>query len=112
MKITVPEWLPDDVLFYLRTSPGKRRTRQEIARFCGLKYDKTHDRYIRESIRLLRADGFPIVSTSGQAGYSYDPDRVDEIIADLESRIIDLSATIRALKKGHVKNEQMKLEIG
>ena len=110
MKPPIPEWLPDDTLFYLRTNPGKRITKAEIALFCGLKYNKTTDRYIREAVRVLRSNGFPIVSTSGQAGYSYDPDRVDEIIADMESRIADLSATIRALRKGHVKDEQMKLE--
>ena len=111
MKPSIPEWLPDDVLFYLRTNPGKRMTKAEIARFSGLKYNKTNDRYIREAVRILRADGYPIISTSGQAGYSYDPDKVDEIIADLESRIIDLNKTIKALRKGHVRDEQMKLEL-
>jgi len=111
MKPPIPETLPDDVLFLLRTNSPRRVTKEEIANFAGYEYMNTTDRYIREAVRVLRADGFPIVSTSGQAGYSYDPDKVDEIIADLESRIADLSATIRALRKGHVKDEQMKLEM-
>ena len=111
MKPPIPETLPDDVLFLLRMNSPSRVTKEEIANFAGYEYTRTVDRYVRESVRILRADGYPIVSSSGQAGYSYDPDKVDEIIADLESRIIDLNKTIKALRKGHIKDEQMKLEL-
>ena len=111
MKPSIPDFLPDDVLFLLRTNAPNRVSKAELANFSGMEYNKTTDRYVREAVRLLRADGHPIVSSSGRAGYSYDASKVDEIIADLESRIADLSRTIRALRKGHVKDEQMKLEL-
>jgi len=115
MKVKIPNdlsWLQDDILFCMRMQPKRFIRREGLANYCGLKYNKTNDRYIRECIRLLRIDGHPIVSSSHQAGYSYDPDKIDEIIADMQSRIIDLSATIKALRRGQVKDEQMRLEIG
>jgi len=115
MKIKIPQelsWLPDDVIYLLRTRPKEFISRAQLLKECGLPNTDSNDRYLREAIRLLRKDGQPIVSSSGQAGYSFDPDQVDVIIAELESRIIDLSATIKALRRGRVKDEQMKLEIG
>lgn len=112
MKFKLPEsiaWLPDEVLGILEERTGEMVTKRTIAFLCGLPYNKTTDRYVREVANQLRSQGHPIISTSGQAGYSYDPERVEEIIADLHSRIIDMSATIKALERGYVKNKQMEL---
>jgi len=114
MKAKLPagyEFMMEDVLFFLRAQPKTMLRKEDIAIYCGCEYDGTIDRYVRIVVNRLRDEGWPIVSTSGQAGYSYDPDRVGEIIADLESRIIDMSATIRALRRGHVQDVQMKLEV-
>ena len=48
----------------------------------------SHDRMIRKHIESLRLKGFPIVSTSSDAGYvmTDDPEQIDACIAELVAR--------------------------
>src|SRR5512147_1335892 len=58
----------------------------------------TRDRKIRKGIEHLRNLGFPIVSTSGKAGYKLDTasKNIDEMIREWESRIIHLQHRVNA----------------
>lgn len=67
------------------------------------------DRQVRDAISQLRGDGYPIVSNSGEAGYHLDPSKVDQTIADMESRIQKMSLTVKALRRGRGKAVQMRL---
>jgi hypothetical protein len=59
----------------------------------------TRDRKIRKGIEYLRNLGFPIVSTSGKAGYKLDtdPKNIECIIQELKSRIIHLQQRVEAI---------------
>jgi hypothetical protein len=60
----------------------------------------------------LRKKGHPIISSSGTNGYRYDPQAIDTLIADYQSRIADMSETVRALKRGHhVEIRQLELSV-
>jgi len=58
----------------------------------------TRDRKIRKGIEYLRNLGFPIVSTSGKAGYKLDtdPKNIECMIRELESRIMHLQQRVDA----------------
>jgi hypothetical protein len=99
------------------TTPDKRITKAGIASYLKLPYSNSHnnqtDRSIRDAITELRKNGHPICSEAGRAGYWYSSASVNVIIADYESRIIDMSETVRALKKGVQVREavQMRMQI-
>lgn len=59
----------------------------------------TRDRKIRKGIEYLRNLGFPIVSTSGKAGYGLDtdPENIECMIRELKSRITHLQQRIDAI---------------
>jgi hypothetical protein len=59
----------------------------------------TRDQKIRKGIEYLRNLGFPIVSTSGKAGYKLDTDprNIECIIQELKSRIIHLQQRVEAI---------------
>ena len=59
----------------------------------------TRDRKIRKGIEYLRNLGFPIVSTSGKAGYKLDtdPKNIKCMIRELESRIMHLQQRVEAI---------------
>lgn len=61
----------------------------------------TRDRKIRKGIEHLRNLGFPIVSTSGKAGYKLDtdPKNIDEMIWEWESRIVHLQHRVNAAQR-------------
>lgn len=60
----------------------------------------TRDRKIRKAIENLRNLGFPIVSTSGKAGYKLDtdPKNIEDMIREWESRIIHLQHRVDAAR--------------
>lgn len=60
----------------------------------------TRDRKIRKAIEHLRDLGFPIVSTSGKAGYKLDtdPKNIEEMIREWESRIVHLQHRVDAAR--------------
>lgn len=60
----------------------------------------TDDRQIRRAIENLRQRGYPIVSTSGDKGYTLVTDRaeIEKMIAELESRRERMADQIRALR--------------
>jgi hypothetical protein len=60
----------------------------------------TRDRKIRKGIEHLRNLGFPIVSTSGKAGYQLDtdPKNIECMIRELESRIAHLQQRVDAAR--------------
>ena len=96
-KPTISEDLPAKVLECIRlyTDPDKRISRANLSAYC-----RASDRQVRDAIKQLRDEGYPIISNSGGAGYYFDPSRKDEIIADLESRIQKMSRTVKALRHG------------
>jgi len=59
------------------------------------------DRRIRKSIERLRAQDFPIISTSGGAGYTLkdDPQAIDAYIAEEQSRISKIQEKIGHLRR-------------
>lgn len=63
----------------------------------------TRDRKIRKGIEHLRNLGFPIVSTSGKAGYKMDtdPKNIEEMIREWESRIVQLQQRVDAARHCH-----------
>ena len=97
--------------------PTKRITKSMIATALHLPYSNSHnngvDRSIRDAVTELRKLGHPICSTAGAAGYWYDPASVGIVTADMRSRIINMSETIRAMERGYVPNEvvQMRLSV-
>jgi len=60
----------------------------------------TRDRKIRKAIEHLRNLGLPIVSTSGKAGYKLDtdPENIEEMIREWESRIVHLQHRVDAAR--------------
>lgn len=87
-----------------------RITKEALAvRIYGY-YNPTVDRNVRDSIKELRDNGYPIISTSGKAGYYYDENSVDAIIADYSSRIAQMSRTIKALRRGRKDKEMMQMK--
>jgi len=60
-----------------------------------------HDRKIRKGIESLRNRMIPIVSSSGEAGYRLNtsPDAVENMIRELESRIIHLKQKIEIARQ-------------
>ena len=111
------DFTPEDVLEYLRLFryPDKRATKRMIANYLELPYSNSHnnqvDRKIRDMVTELRKQGYPIISTSGKSGYWYDPDSVGIIIADMRSRIIDMSETVRALERGYMPERARQMEL-
>lgn len=60
----------------------------------------TRDRKIRKAIESLRNQLYPIISTSGKAGYvlTTDPEMIEEMIRELESRIAHLQQKVDAAR--------------
>lgn len=60
----------------------------------------TRDRKIRKGIEHLRNLGFPVVSTSGKAGYKLDtdPKNIKDMIREWESRIVQLQQRVDAAR--------------
>jgi len=60
----------------------------------------TRDRKIRKAIESLRNQLYPIISTSGKAGYKLttDPEMIEEMIRELESRIAHLQQKVDAAR--------------
>ena len=102
-KPTIPADLPAKVLECIRlyTDPQVRISREHLSAYC-----RASDRQVRDAIAELRNQGYPIVSNSGAPGYYYDPGKVDEIIADMESRIQKMARTVRAMRRG--RNEAVR----
>jgi hypothetical protein len=67
-------------------------------------------RIVRDAVKELRGMGEPIIADSGKAGYYYDETKIDAIIADYESRIISMSQTVRALRRGN-KHDAVQMEL-
>lgn len=96
----------------LYRDPDKRVSKKMIAYYLRIPYNTTTDRNIRDSVTELRKQGHPICSNAGKGGYWYDPDSVSIVIADYQSRIADMSETVRALKRGHhVEIRQLELAV-
>ena len=94
----------------LYRDPDKRVSKKMIAYYLRIPYNTTTDRQIRDSVTELRKQGHPICSNAGKSGYWYDPQSISIVIADYESRIIDMSETVRALRHGiHQECRQLEL---
>lgn len=89
----ITDGLERKVLEILLENPTERIDRRQFvhAVFGRVAYDltsNTDDRQIRECIERLRAKGWPIVSSSGEAGYVLEDneERIREFAAEQESR--------------------------
>lgn len=103
----VTEELERKVLSELIDKAGKRVTRPDMVFAIFGKYvqqeelgNDTHDRQIRESIERLQARGFPILATSGQAGYMLGTDEkvLDDYLKELGSRRARIDEKMNHLK--------------
>ena len=116
MKPNLPD-MTDLVLecIKLYTTPDKRATKKMIAWYLRLPHTDNHsdavDRAIRDAVTELRKAGEPIISTAGAAGYWFDPSSVPIIVADMRSRIIDMSETISAMERGAQQTGVRQLEL-
>ena len=66
----------------------------------------TTDRQIRDAIaEMVTEDDEPIVTNTGRGGYYYagTPEEIDENIADLQDRIIQLGKRVESLKRARSK---------
>jgi len=101
------------VINNIHPTQTNRLSREAISMAIYDHFDTSTDRKIRDAINELRKLGHPIISSADKAGYWFDPASVGVVIADLRSRIADMSDTIRALEKGYMpeKPEQMSLGV-
>lgn len=89
----VTDRLERQVLDILLDNPGRRITRQEfVMKLFGYPpadlANSTEDRQVRECIERLRAKDWPIVSSSGEAGYQIEDDeeKIREFAAEQSAR--------------------------
>ncbi len=93
-----------------RSSPGTNVTKSElILQIYGIRTPlgrtvtgntSTQDRQIRDAIADLQEQGYPIIASSGAAGYRLainDEERLD-YIHEIEARINKLELKVRALR--------------
>jgi hypothetical protein len=100
------------VILDVRPTIDNRLTKAVISREVFGEVTQTTTRKVRDAVNELRKQGHPIISTTdGTPGYWYDQNDVNVIIGDYQSRIVDMSDTIRALKRGPEKVTQMELAI-
>lgn len=107
MVATMPEDLPKRIMQVLTTaykeSPGSNVTKQDIIKQAfplPIRRPATEDRQLRDTIADLQLAGYPIVASSGKAGYRLAVDSEDaaEYISELESRKEQLQNKIDALR--------------
>ncbi len=81
-------------------------SKEELSiKLFGVHTDTT-DRQIRDAIAELVTDvDEPIVTNTGRGGYYYagTPEEIDQNIADLQDRIIQLQKRIEGLRRARVK---------
>lgn len=96
---------------------GTRITRQQLVfEIWGIEIpndavaDSNEDRIVRKCIWRLREKGFPIISSSGSAGYKLiaDTAEIDKTIAEFAARIESEQDTIRNLYKSKQKADQIR----
>lgn len=69
-------------------------------------HSSTTDRQIRDAIaEMVTEDDEPIVTNTGRGGYYYagTPEEIDENIADLQDRIIQLGKRVESLRRARNK---------
>lgn len=97
--------LQKQVFELLRDNPDGLDRYQLVGRIFGYMPEKiggnTDDRKIRKAIERLRQRLFPIISTSGKAGYRLDASResVEKMIRELQSRQAHIQQQIEAASK-------------
>ena len=119
LRVELPD-LEKRVLTVLSSHPEGVTRRQLVREVHGVEPGvnltaDTYDRRNREAIRSLRKRLVPIVSNSGRRGYRINPTKkaVEEMIAEWESRIIEINQTVKAARKFYnIKAKQMSLGIG
>ena len=104
----VTEAFEKDVLSVLIGRAGEKTSRPDLV-FCvfgiyvqsGELANCTEDRKIREAIERLQLKGFPIVASSGSAGYVLlaDEAELDKYLAEIITRQIALRAKQNALRQ-------------
>ena len=84
---------------------GKRVTREHLITaifgitMCQDISSSAEDRKIRKCIEALRMKGFPIIASSGEAGYTLvdDVEQIDQYIAEESGRVEHLRSKIKML---------------
>ncbi len=102
-----------EVLDIIKNSGATDDNRIPRDTICIMVFGYTNEnarRIVRDAVKELRETGEPIIATSGKAGYYYDESKIDAIIADYESRIISMSKTVRALRRGN-KRDAVQMEL-
>ena len=104
----ITDTLERKVFQVLAEVPGERVTRPELVlRVFGIPVaqgslgSNPEDRKIRKCIERLQGRGFPILASSGEAGYwmETDPTEIETYIAELESRRERMAEKIRSLRR-------------
>ena len=114
---STPDDLPEKIMDVLtkayQTQPGANVTKQEIIRavfgepdFERNRVNSTKDRQVRDVIADLQLEGYPIIASSGKAGYrlAANVSEATQYIAELESRVSQLQGKIRALRTPNMKH--------
>lgn len=110
--------LEQKVFDILATSLGHEVSRQNIVfRIFGIQVapsqlaNCTEDRQVRECIRSLREKDYPIISSSGKAGYTLeaDPVRIDATIAELSSKIESMKDVVEHLYRSKRKAHELQV---
>jgi hypothetical protein len=90
-----------------KSSPGVNITRPELVlQIFGSHVDRfrlansTQERQIRDAIADLQEQGYPIIASSGAAGYrlAIDDDERLEYIREIQARIAKLEKKVNALR--------------
>lgn len=106
-----------EVFGYLAAHLGQRVTRQQLIFWIWGKHvpetelaNSTYDRQVRVCIKRLRDKDFPIVSSSGEAGYTLkaDENEIDSTIAEMRSKVESMQDSITHLYRSKGKARQIR----
>ena len=103
------EALQRRVLAILQAAKPQPVTRERLVRMAlgcerGDRGYSTADRQVRAAVASLLLRGYPVISSSGEAGYHLtdDPEEVKQAIAEVSSRMASLGERLRALRSVRV----------
>ena len=101
------------VILDVKPSIDNRITKASISRKVFGEATQTTERKVRDAVNELRKQGHPIISTTDKIpGYWYEPNDIGVIIGDYQSRIVDMSDTIRALQRGLSRVQDKPVQMG
>jgi hypothetical protein len=112
MVASTPADLPARIMqvleYALKNSPGINVTKQDMIKNVYGKFIEkarlsgtTEERQLRDTIADLQVSGYPIIASSGKAGYRLAQNKaeIEEYVSELESRISQLQSKVFALRR-------------